>query len=84
MVCLRYRRIRFTACQWSLVGRCINWHTRLIANAKSGRVRDKHYSEPTTLRYNVGSSIGLPVKADNVEEDAMGDGTGFASVLLVL
>jgi hypothetical protein len=62
----------------------MNWKTRSTANAKSRRVSDKCWSEPTVLRYRDGSLIGSPVNADKTEDDDIRDVIGFASTMLVL
>lgn len=48
-VALSYRRTRFQAVQWVVVGADKNWHYLFTANAKSGRVRQAYYNAPTIL-----------------------------------
>jgi hypothetical protein len=49
----------------------------------SGRVSDKYWSDPTVLRYRVGSEIEVPSNLLNEVEVDIGDDMGLVSIILV-
>jgi hypothetical protein len=49
----------------------------------SGHVSDKYLSDPTMLRYRVGSEIEVPSNLLNEVKVDIGEDMGLASVILV-
>lgn len=62
----------------------MNLHTWLTEKAISGRVMLRYCIAPTRLRYEVGSSIGVPASADRCDPGIDGVETGFEPIMLNL
>jgi hypothetical protein len=56
----RYRKIRRTAVQWTVVGEATNWLTTWIAYEISGWVMVRYTKLPIIVRYKVRSIKGKP------------------------
>ena len=56
----RYRKIRRTAVQWTVVGKVTNWLTTWIAYEISGWVMVRYTKLPIIVRYKVRSIKGKP------------------------
>jgi hypothetical protein len=76
----RYRKIRRTAAQWTVVGEATNWLTTWTTYAISGWVMVRYTKLPTIVRYKIGSIKGKPSEEDYLALTSIGVSTILLSV----
>jgi hypothetical protein len=80
----RYRKIRRTAAQWTVVGEATNWLTTWTTYAIFGQVIVRYAKLPTIVWYKVGFVKGIPSKEEYFALTSMRVSTVLLSISLTL